>query len=83
MIPFSHKLLESFCFALLMLQMEFSDVLAEPSSSDSYERVWVYSSIGFESAQLWSYCCLTALFAVPISCLSGCLLALLACLHIW
>ncbi|KAF5903468.1 caveolin-2-like, partial [Clarias magur] len=64
------------------LRIEFSDVLAEPASPHSYERVWVYSSIGFESARIWSYRCLTALFAVPVSCLSGCLFALLACLHI-
>ncbi|GAA6103974.1 caveolin-2 [Tachysurus ichikawai] len=65
------------------LKMEFSDVLAEPASPTSYERVWVYSSIGFESARIWSYRCLTTLFAVPVSFLSGCLFALIACLHIW
>ncbi|KAI5095882.1 hypothetical protein C0J45_14312, partial [Silurus meridionalis] len=65
------------------LRVEYSDVLAEPASPQSYEKVWVYSSIGFESARIWSYRCLTTLFSIPVSCLSGCLFALLACLHIW
>ncbi|XP_062872134.1 caveolin-2 [Trichomycterus rosablanca] len=65
------------------LKVDFSDVLAEPVSTHSYDRVWVYSSIGFESARIWSYRCLTALCAIPVSCISGCLFALLACLHSW
>uniref|UniRef100_A0AAY4B5K4 Caveolin n=1 Tax=Denticeps clupeoides TaxID=299321 RepID=A0AAY4B5K4_9TELE len=65
------------------LKVEFSDVLAEPASTHSYDRVWVYSGIGFESARIWSYRCLTVLCAIPVSLLSGCLFALLACLHIW
>ncbi|XP_063064163.1 caveolin-2 [Engraulis encrasicolus] len=65
------------------LQVEFSDVLAEPVSTHTYDRVWVYSGIGFKSARIWSYRCLTVLCAVPVSLLSGLLFALLACLHIW
>ncbi len=70
-------------FSSLWHQIEFSDVLAEPASTQSYDRVWVYSGIGFESARLWGYRCLTALCALPLSCLCGCLFALLACMHIW
>ncbi|KAK9954411.1 hypothetical protein ABG768_016479 [Culter alburnus] len=65
------------------LKVEFSDVLAEPASTHSYDRVWVYSGIAFESMRLWGYRCLSALCAVPLSCLCGCLFALLACMHIW
>ncbi|XDV45812.1 hypothetical protein PO909_013839 [Leuciscus waleckii] len=54
-----------------------------PASTHSYDRVWVYSGIAFESTRLWGYRCLTALCAVPLSCLCGCLFALLACMHIW
>lgn len=70
-------------FCLSLSQVDFSDVLAEPVSTHTYDRVWVYSSIGFESARIWGYRCLTALCAVPVSLLSGCLFALVACLHIW
>lgn len=65
------------------LKIDFSDVLAEPASTHSYDRVWIYSSIAFEAMKLWGYRCLTTLCAVPISCLCGCLFALLACMHIW
>ncbi|KAI7794007.1 caveolin-2 [Triplophysa rosa] len=65
------------------LKVEFSDVLAEPASTHSYDRVWIYSGIAFEAMRLWGYRCLTALCAVPVSCLCGCLFALLACMHIW
>ncbi|XP_012676056.2 caveolin-2 isoform X2 [Clupea harengus] len=65
------------------LKVEFSDILAEPISTHTYDGVWVYSGIGFESARIWGYRCLTLLCAVPVSLLSGCLFALLACLHIW
>ncbi|XP_036388091.1 caveolin-2 [Megalops cyprinoides] len=65
------------------LKVEFSDVLAEPASPHSCDRVWIYSGIGFESARIWSYRCLTLLCAVPVSLLTGCLFAFLACLHIW
>lgn len=65
------------------LKLEFSDVLAEPVSTHTYDRVWIYSGIGFESARVWGYRCLTVLLAVPVSLLSGFLFALLACLHIW
>uniref|UniRef100_A0A672N7Y3 Caveolin n=1 Tax=Sinocyclocheilus grahami TaxID=75366 RepID=A0A672N7Y3_SINGR len=65
------------------LKVKFRDVLAEPISTHSYDRVWVYSSIGFESARLWGYRCLTALCALPLSCLCGGLFALLACMYIW
>ncbi|KAM6976787.1 caveolin-2 [Aplochiton taeniatus] len=65
------------------LKVEFSDVLAEPAWPHSADRVWTYSAVGFETARLWGYRCLSALCAVPLALLSGILLALLACLHIW
>uniref|UniRef100_A0A8C2I2B7 Caveolin n=1 Tax=Cyprinus carpio TaxID=7962 RepID=A0A8C2I2B7_CYPCA len=46
-------------------------------------RVWVYSGVGFECARLWGYRSLTALCALPLSCLRRGLFALLACMHIW
>ncbi|TRZ01933.1 hypothetical protein DNTS_012387, partial [Danionella cerebrum] len=65
------------------LKVEFSDVLGEPASTRSADRVWIYSGISFEAARLWGYRCLSALCALPLSCLCGALFALLACMHIW
>ncbi|XP_056241287.1 caveolin-2 [Seriola aureovittata] len=65
------------------LQVEVSDVLAEPATPRSIDQVWIYSVTGFESARVWTYRCLTLLFAVPFALLCGIFLAVLACLHVW
>ncbi|XP_062248263.1 caveolin-2 isoform X2 [Platichthys flesus] len=65
------------------LQVEVSDVLAEPASPRSIDQVWFYSVTGFEKARTWTYCCLTLLLAVPFAFLCGVFLAILACLHVW
>ncbi|XP_078144656.1 caveolin-2 [Centroberyx gerrardi] len=65
------------------LKVEVSDVLAEPATPRSIDRVWLYSVVGFEAARVWTYRCLSLLLAVPFALLSGILLAVLACLHVW
>ncbi|XP_053173482.1 caveolin-2 [Scomber japonicus] len=65
------------------LKVEVSDVLAEPATPRSIDQVWFYSIVGFEKARIWSYRCLSLLFAVPFALLCGIFLAVLACLHVW
>ncbi|XP_029012112.1 caveolin-2 [Betta splendens] len=65
------------------LKVEVSDVLAEPSTPRTFDRVWLYSTVGFERTRVWTYRCLTLLFAVPFALLCGIFLAVLACLHVW
>nr|XP_043893687.1 caveolin-2 [Solea senegalensis] len=65
------------------LQVEVSDVLAEPATPHSIDQVWFYSVTGFETTRTWTYRCLTLLLAVPFAFLCGLLLAVLACLHVW
>ncbi|XP_029361727.1 caveolin-2 [Echeneis naucrates] len=65
------------------LQLEVSDVLAEPVTPRSMDKVWLYSVTGFERARIWTYRGLTLLLAVPFALLCGIFLALLACLHVW
>ncbi|XP_040914980.1 caveolin-2 isoform X2 [Toxotes jaculatrix] len=65
------------------LQVEVSDVLAEPATPRSIDQVWLYSVTGFERARIWTYRCLTLLLAVPFAFLCGIFLAILACLHVW
>ncbi|XP_060929956.1 caveolin-2 [Limanda limanda] len=65
------------------LEVEVSDVLAEPATPQSIEQVWFYSVTGFEKTRTWTYCCLTLLLAVPFAFLCGVFLAILACLHVW
>ncbi|XP_076015366.1 caveolin-2 isoform X1 [Genypterus blacodes] len=65
------------------LQVEVSKVLTEPLTPHSSDRVWLYSVAGFETVRIWTYRCLSLLFAVPFALLAGIFLALLACLHVW
>ncbi|XP_013877206.1 caveolin-2 isoform X1 [Austrofundulus limnaeus] len=65
------------------LKVEVSDVLVEPAAPYSMDIVWVSSLVGFERTRIWTYRCLTVLFAVPLAFLCGFLLALLACLRVW
>ncbi|KAM7404263.1 hypothetical protein PAMP_011629 [Pampus punctatissimus] len=65
------------------LKVEVSDVLAEPVTPRSIDQVWFYSVVGFESARIWTYRCLSLLLAVPFAFLCGVFLAVLACLHVW
>ncbi|KAF7210369.1 caveolin-2 [Nothobranchius furzeri] len=65
------------------LKVEVSDVLAEPTTPYSMDGVWIYSLVGFEKTRIWTYRCLSLLFAVPLAFLCGFILALLACLRVW
>ncbi|CAN9515874.1 unnamed protein product [Ophioblennius macclurei] len=65
------------------LKVEVSDVLAEPATPHSMDQVWLYSVVGFEKTRVWTYRCLSLLFAVPFALMCGIFLAVLACLHVW
>uniref|UniRef100_A0A3P9N4R2 Caveolin n=1 Tax=Poecilia reticulata TaxID=8081 RepID=A0A3P9N4R2_POERE len=65
------------------LKVEVSDVLAEPATPHSISGVWTYSLVGFERTRIWTYRCLSLLFAVPLAFLCGLFLAILACLRVW
>ncbi|XP_075893394.1 caveolin-2 [Nelusetta ayraudi] len=65
------------------LQVSFEDVIAEPVSVRSGDRVWIWSHALFEVCRVWIYRIVTALLAVPLSVLSGLLFAILSCFHIW
>ncbi|MBN3316504.1 SRGP3 protein, partial [Atractosteus spatula] len=68
---------------LSLRQVEFNDVLAEPSSFHSFDRVWTWSDIVFEATRLWCYRGISVLCAIPVSLLAGFLFACLSCVHIW
>lgn len=65
------------------LEVSFEDVIAEPPSVRSFDKVWLWSHALFEVTRLWCYCAFTLLLAVPVSLASGLLFAVLSCLHIW
>ncbi|XP_051865118.1 caveolin-2 [Pristis pectinata] len=65
------------------LKVDFEQVIGEPSSAHSFDRVWAWSNVSFEVCKLWGYRIVSLLCAVPSSIGAGCLFALVTCLHIW
>ncbi|XP_036388292.1 caveolin-2-like [Megalops cyprinoides] len=65
------------------LKVTFEDVIAEPQSVRSTDKVWICSHALFEVSRVWFYRIITTLIAVPVSLISGILFAILTCLHIW
>lgn len=63
--------------------MTFEDVIAEPVSVRSGDRVWIWSHALFEVCRIWIYRIVSVLLAIPMSVLSGLLFAILNCFHIW
>ncbi|XP_026163766.1 caveolin-2 [Mastacembelus armatus] len=65
------------------LKVTFEDVIAEPVSVRSGDRVWIWSNALFEVSRVWIYRIVTVLLAIPMSIISGLLFAILSCFHIW
>ncbi|XP_030635532.1 caveolin-2 [Chanos chanos] len=65
------------------LKVGFEDVIAEPSSTHSFDRVWIGSHAAFELVKYVFYRLLTTLLAVPMAFVVGIVFGILSCIHIW
>ncbi|XP_049438954.1 caveolin-2-like [Epinephelus fuscoguttatus] len=65
------------------LKVTFEDVIAEPPSVRSFDKVWLWSHALFEVSRLWMYRFISLFLAVPVALAAGILFAVLSCLHIW
>ncbi|KAM7422726.1 hypothetical protein PAMA_010666 [Pampus argenteus] len=65
------------------LKVTFEDVIAEPVTVRSGDRVWIWSNALFEVSRVWIYRIITVLLAIPMSIISGVLFSVLSCFHIW
>ncbi|KAE8615898.1 hypothetical protein XENTR_v10008656 [Xenopus tropicalis] len=65
------------------LKIGFEDVIGEPDTTHSFDRVWVFSTALFEISKYLIYKVLSVLLAVPLAFVMGILFAVLSCLHIW
>ncbi|XP_077425330.1 caveolin-2 [Vanacampus margaritifer] len=65
------------------LKVGFDDVIAEPESARTVDRVWICSHATFEVVKLGLYRLLGALLAVPLAFLLGLVFAVLSLVHIW
>ncbi|XP_037744837.1 caveolin-2 [Chelonia mydas] len=65
------------------LKLGFEDVIAEPASSHSFDKVWICSHAVFELSKYVLYKLLTLFLAIPLALVAGIVFAVLSCLHIW
>lgn len=64
-------------------QVGFEDLIAEPLSTHSFDRVWIGSHAVFELSKYVFYRVLTTLLAVPMAFLLGLVFGVLSCIHVW
>ncbi|KAH0616590.1 hypothetical protein JD844_027812 [Phrynosoma platyrhinos] len=69
--------------AVFSFQLGFEDVIAEPASTHSFDRIWICSHALFELSKYLVYKLLTLFLAIPLALVAGLLFAVLSCLHIW
>ncbi|XP_031135772.1 caveolin-2 [Sander lucioperca] len=65
------------------LKVDFGDVIAEPISTHSFDKVWIGSHAAFELVKFIFYRLLTTLLAVPMAFILGLVFGVLSCIHIW
>ncbi|KAF1386428.1 hypothetical protein PFLUV_G00094740 [Perca fluviatilis] len=65
------------------LKVGFEDVIAEPISTHSFDKVWIGSHAAFELVKFIFYRLLTTLLAVPMAFILGLVFGVLSCIHIW
>ncbi|KAM4677423.1 caveolin-2 [Discoglossus pictus] len=65
------------------LKVAFEDVIGEPDTTHSFDKVWICSTALFEISKYLIYKTLTLILAIPLAFIIGILFAILSCLHIW
>merc|ERR1712027_84058 len=65
------------------IDLDFSDVLAEPSSAHGFDPLWRLSFILFSNTKLWLYSLLSALLVLPLSLLWAVVFALITIVYVW
>ncbi|XP_016115959.1 caveolin-2-like [Sinocyclocheilus grahami] len=65
------------------LKVGFEDIIAEPISTHSFDRVWISSHAVFELVKFIFYRILTTFLAIPMAFIAGIVFGILSCIHIW
>merc|ERR1719461_606445 len=65
------------------IDLDFSDVLAEPASAHGFDPLWRLSFILFSQTKLWLYRILSALLVLPLSVLWAVIFALATIFYVW
>jgi len=67
----------------LEIDLDFDDVLAEPSAAQGFEWVWKLAFVVFSQTKSWFYKIFAAVIAVPASLMWALVFALVTVLYIW
>jgi len=65
------------------INLDFSDVLAEPSAAIGFEWVWKLAFVVFSQTKSWFYKIFAALVAIPAALLWAVVFALVTVVYIW
>ena len=68
---------------ILIFQLDFDDVIAEPSAAQGFEWVWKLAFVVFSQTKTWLYKIFSAILAVPAALLWALVFALLTVVYIW
>merc|ERR1719336_1968806 len=65
------------------IDIDFNDVLAEPTSAQGFEPIWRLTYVLFSQTKLWLYRIVSALMAVPAALVWALVFALITVVHVW
>merc|ERR1712029_251442 len=65
------------------IDLDFSDVLAEPASAHGFDPLWRLSFILFSQTKLWLYRIFSAVLILPLSIVWAVIFALFTILYVW
>jgi len=65
------------------INLDFDDVLAEPSTVHGFDPIWRLSFVLFSQTKLWIYRIISAIVAVPLSIIWAIIFSLLSVLYVW
>jgi len=65
------------------IDIDFNDVLAEPTSAQGFEPIWRLTFVLFSQTKLWLYRICSALLAVPMALVWALVFSLITVVHVW
>merc|ERR1712029_1209099 len=65
------------------IDLDFSDVLAEPNSAHGFDPLWRLSFILFSQTKLWLYRIFSAILILPLSIFWAVIFAIFTILYVW
>jgi len=65
------------------IDLDFADVLAEPSSAHGFDPLWRLSFILFSNTKLWLYRLVSAILVLPLSIIWAAVFAVFTILYVW